>query len=110
MPIGDGEIGANWQLLRGDQPLGRIVVDGGGFPWLDGLFVPGPGFAEVKPWFDESAAFLDAEDYESFERAYDRIDGALTLVSPRGPVAEFLLHIRGDRASFRWSEEPFEDV
>ncbi|MCF6468429.1 hypothetical protein FAF44_08500 [Nonomuraea sp. MG754425] len=30
----------------------------------------------------------------------------LDLVSPRGPVAEFLLHVEGDRASFRWSEGP----
>ncbi|MFE3873890.1 hypothetical protein ACFXPX_05735 [Kitasatospora sp. NPDC059146] len=105
MPIGD-----RWQLLREGAPLGDIVVDGADFPWLDGRFVPRAGFAEVKPWFDESAAFVDAEDHEAFERAYDRIDGALTLASPSGPVAEFLLHIRGDRASWRWSDEPFDEA
>jgi hypothetical protein len=30
----------------------------------------------------------------------------VSLASPDGPVAEFLLHIEGDRAWFRWSEEP----
>ncbi|MGW2377467.1 MULTISPECIES: hypothetical protein [Kitasatospora] len=104
MPIGD-----RWQLLRGGELLGEIVVDDGHFPWLDGRFVPEAGFVEVKPWFDESAALVDAENFQAFERAYDRIDGTLTLVSPHGPVAEFLLHIRGDRASFRWSDEPFSD-
>lgn len=33
----------------------------------------------------------------------------MTLVSPDGPVAGFLLHIQGDRADFRWSDEPFGD-
>ncbi|MDK0524423.1 hypothetical protein [Streptomyces sp. ML-6] len=28
--------------------------------------------------------------------------------APGGPVAEFLLHIEGDRAWFRWNDEPFE--
>ncbi|GAA2796179.1 hypothetical protein GCM10010505_24310 [Kitasatospora aburaviensis] len=102
--------GGTWRLLRrnGDEPLGEILVDDGDFPWLSGHFVPAPGFAAVKPWFDESRALLDAEDYEGFDRSYDRIAAALTLVAPDGPVAEFLLHINGDRASFRWSDEPFD--
>ncbi|MGW3044503.1 hypothetical protein ACWC9T_31670 [Kitasatospora sp. NPDC001159] len=104
MPNGDV-----WRLRRGEELLGEIVVDDGYFPWLEGRFVPRPGFAEVKPWFDESAALVDAEDFEAFDRAYDRIAGTLTLASPQGPVAEFLLHIRGDRAAFRWSDEPFDE-
>ncbi|MGA5820169.1 hypothetical protein ACPC54_20160 [Kitasatospora sp. NPDC094028] len=101
--------GTTWRLLRGEELLGEIVVEESDFAWTDGRFLPRPGFAEVKPWFDESAALVDAEEYEAFELAYDRIDGALTLVGPAGPAAEFLLHIRGDRARFRWSDEPFDN-
>jgi len=33
----------------------------------------------------------------------------MTPVAPSGPVAEFLLHARGDTAWFGWSAEPFDD-
>ncbi|WP_406194026.1 hypothetical protein OH807_04250 [Kitasatospora sp. NBC_01560] len=102
--------GSTWRLLRGDEPIGEIHVDDGDFPWLSGGFAPAPGFAAVRPWFEESRALLDAEDHEAFDRSYDRIADALTLVAPDGPVAEFLLHIDGGRASFRWSDEPFEEA
>lgn len=101
----EGEV---WQLLRQEELLGEIVIDEADFPWLRGRFVPTPRFAEVKPWFDEWLALVEAEDYEQFDDAYDRIANALSLVAPSGPVAEYLLHIDGDRAWFRWSDEPFE--
>jgi hypothetical protein len=43
-----------------------------------------------------------------WEAAYDRIRQAVRLLAPDGrPVAEFLLHIDGDDAWWRWSDEPF---
>ncbi|MGV9267997.1 hypothetical protein ACWDRR_25425 [Kitasatospora sp. NPDC003701] len=101
--------GGTWRLLHRGGPIGEILVDDGDFPWLSGRFVPAAGFAEVAPWFAESRALLEAEDHDGFDRVYDRIAGELTLIAPDGPVAEFLLHIDGDRASFRWSDEPFEE-
>ncbi|MEV4566212.1 hypothetical protein AB0K12_20820 [Nonomuraea sp. NPDC049419] len=35
------------------------------------------------------------------EITIDEVAAAVSLVSPCGPVAEFLLHIEGDRAWFR---------
>lgn len=102
----EGEV---WRLMREQELLGEIVIDEADFPWLNGQFVPTPGFDEVRPWFAESLALLDAEEYERFDTAYDRIAGALSLVAPEGPVAEFLLHISEDRAWFRWSDEPFDE-
>ncbi|MFI6154962.1 hypothetical protein ACIBCA_19975 [Kitasatospora sp. NPDC051170] len=55
----------------------------------------------VKHWFDESAALVDAEDFDGFERACDPIGESMPPVAPGGPVDGFLLHIRGDEASFR---------
>lgn len=38
------------------------------------------------------------------------VNGTLVLTGPEGKdVAEFLLHIQGDRAWFRWSETPFSE-
>ncbi|MEU3693813.1 hypothetical protein [Streptomyces narbonensis] len=97
------------RLMRQEELLGEIVIDEADFPWLNGRFVPTPRFGEVKLWFDESLALMEAEEYEQFDDAYDRIADTLSLVAPSGPVAEFLLHISDHRAWFRWSDEPFED-
>ncbi|ELP68269.1 hypothetical protein ACKI1I_00050 [Streptomyces turgidiscabies] len=99
--------GQVWRLERDKVLLGEIMIEDADFPWLSGRFVPEPAFAAVEPWFSETLALLDAERYDEFEDTYDRISRALTLVAPSGPVAEFLLHIQGSQAWFRWSDEPF---
>ncbi|MFI2206679.1 hypothetical protein ACH47Z_39335 [Streptomyces sp. NPDC020192] len=101
----EGEV---WRLMRQDKLLGEITIDEADFPWLNGRFLPTRAFAEVKPWFDASLALMEAEEYERFDDSYDRIAGALSLVAPSGPVAEFLLHIDDGHAWFRWSDEPFD--
>ena len=102
--------GQVWRLEQGKTLLGEIVIEEADFPWLSGRFIADPAFATVKPWFDETLALLEAEQHEQFDAAYDRIAQALTLASPSGPVAEFLLHVQDDQAWFRWSDEPFDDT
>ncbi len=104
-----------WQLVRGKELLGEIIVSGGDFPWLSGTFVPQPAFVDVRPLFDAELACIEAfadeareGDVDAWEQAYSRITESMSLVSPRGPVPEFLLHIEGAQAWFRWSDEPFE--
>jgi hypothetical protein len=97
-----------WRVMRRNTLIGTITVQESDFPWLRGRFDPEAGFDQVKPWFDEALALIEADDFERFEAAYDRISQELRLVSPSGPVADFLLHIDGDEAWFRWSEEPIE--
>ncbi|MEK2493331.1 hypothetical protein WN990_27620 [Kitasatospora purpeofusca] len=106
-----GFLGEHWRLVRerDGEVLGEIVIDEADFPWLQGRFEPTAAFGAVRPWFEESSALLDAEEYERFDTSYRRIAAALSLVAPAGPVAEFLLHIDGGRASFRWSDEPFDE-
>ena len=96
--------------MRQKELLGEIVIDDADFPWLHGRFDPAPAFGEVKPWFDESLALLEAEEFERFDDAYGRIADALSLVVPPGPVADFLLHVEDGRAWFRWSDEPLDET
>ena len=50
------------------------------------------------------------DDPESWEAAYNQIRQAVRLLAPDGrPVPEFLLHIDGGDAWWRWSDEPFPD-
>ncbi|MFE2879012.1 hypothetical protein ACFXG6_31930 [Streptomyces roseus] len=103
---GEGTVG---QLTRREELLDEIVVDEADFPWLNDRFVATPTFSEVKPWFDESLVLMEAEKYGQFDNAYDRIADTLSLVAPSGAVAEFLVLISGDRARFRWSDQPLAD-
>ncbi|MFD7630324.1 hypothetical protein ACFV7Q_30610 [Streptomyces sp. NPDC059851] len=89
---------------RGRELLGEIEIVESDFPWLRGRFTAQRAFAEFRPWFDEALAALDAEDFERFDEVYASMSRTLILVSPTGPVAEFLLHVRGDEAWFRWSD------
>jgi hypothetical protein len=108
-------IGETWTLLRDDVVVGEIYVDDHEFPWYFGRFVEGEGFAELRTLFateaDLSERLLDAGSDEglnaAWEAAYARIRQLVRLVHPAGhPVAEYLLHIDGDQAGFRWSDEP----
>ncbi|MFG3029111.1 hypothetical protein ACGFZJ_11350 [Streptomyces sp. NPDC048253] len=95
-----------WRLLSGSTLVGTIYVDEPGMPWQRGRFSAEPAFSQFKPWFDEINALVEAGEFERFDVVYDLIEGALTLQSPSGPVAEFLLHIDQERAWFRWDEAP----
>ncbi|WP_327673888.1 hypothetical protein [Kitasatospora sp. NBC_00458] len=100
--------GQVWRLVRQDDSVGEIVVEEADFPWLYGRFIPGTAFPDVEPLFTRSLALSEAEAWEAFDDVHEEITKAVSLISPSGPVAEFLLHIQGDTAWFRWSDEPFE--
>ncbi|MEU4980086.1 hypothetical protein [Streptomyces sp. NPDC021969] len=89
--------------------IGEIRIDEADFPWLSGRFRAGPAYGAVRDLFARELALAEADDAEHWTRweaVYDEIERRVRLVSPDGPVAEFLLHIKGDRAWFRWSDEP----
>ncbi|MEU9505995.1 hypothetical protein AB0D32_06910 [Micromonospora sp. NPDC048170] len=106
--------GGAWTLHRRDDGgvLADLVVTGGDFPWLNARVNPREGLAEVRPLFAEELRLLDGidEDVESWERAYEAVRNAVTLRYPEGQeVPEFLLHIDGNEAWWRWSDEPFDE-
>ncbi|MFE0514904.1 hypothetical protein [Streptomyces sp. NPDC058964] len=102
--------GAVWQVHSGEEVVGEIRIDDMDFPWLSGNFTPGPAFRSVQDLFARELALLERDDdWEEWEGAYADIRRRVSLTSPDGPVPEFLLHIEGDRAWFRWSDEPFDE-
>ncbi|MFF0010999.1 hypothetical protein [Streptomyces sp. NPDC005374] len=107
-----GFVGEVWQVRSGDEPVGEILIDDADFPWLSGRFRAGPAFGAVEQLFARELALLEAdveERQEEWGAVYEEIERRVSLVAPDGPVPEFLLHIQGDRAWFRWSDEPFDD-
>jgi hypothetical protein len=88
----------------------ELVVDGGDFPWLNARVQAAPGFEEIRPLFEEELRLLDNidENVQAWEAAYENIRRTVHLRYPEGrQVPEFLLHIRGEDAWWRWSDEPF---
>lgn len=96
--------------MCGDALLGAIDVAGGDFPWLNGRLVPTAEFERFRSLFEDELRLLDHVDdsIDEWEAAYGRIrDSGISLMHPDGhAAAEFLLHIDGSQAWFRWSDEP----
>ncbi|WP_217143561.1 hypothetical protein [Streptomyces sp. AC627_RSS907] len=103
---GDGDAGQDGQ---GGGEIGEILIDDADFPWLSGRFSAGPAFDAVRELFARELALAERDDEghrQEWEAVLAEIGRRVRLVSPDGPVADFLLHIEGDRAWFRWSDEP----
>lgn len=73
---------------------------------------PAAGFADIRPLFEDELGrleFLDDEP-QQWEAAYRRIREMVCLLAPDGRlVPEFLLHIEGEDAWWRWSDESFPE-
>ena len=92
-------------LKRRDELLGVLRSLDTDFPWVNCIFEPTTSFDEVRPLFDEELKLLDADQMEEWETAYERINALkLQLIATKDDkdVGEFLLHIRGKEAWFRY--------
>jgi hypothetical protein len=101
-----------WRLLyRGNEVATFMVVDSD-FPWLYGKVYPSPRFAEVRSVFDEEITLINTDpDDERWDEIYERIREEFRLVAPDDIVVpEFLLHIDGEDAWWRWSDTPFDST
>ncbi len=90
--------------------LADLVVTAVDFPWLRATLHPRAQLETVRPLFVEELQLLDAVDdnVDVWEGAQTRIRQAVTLTHPNGQmVPEFLLHVDGEEAWWRWSDEPF---
>jgi hypothetical protein len=93
--------------------VAELHVTDTNFPWLNARVVPLPGFEQVAPLFEEEARLLDElADVESPEwtAAYKRVRIETRQPYPDGrDVPEYQLHIEGEHAWWRWSDEPFSE-
>jgi hypothetical protein len=107
---GNTGIGATWRLRHHGDEVASLEVNDMDFPWLIAAVHPTPRFAEVRGVFDEEASQLEGGDLgPAWDAVYSRIRADFELVRPDGfAVPEFILHIEGDVATWRWNDEPFE--
>jgi hypothetical protein len=101
-----------WWLMSGRIVVGTIDVSDVDQPWFVGRFVPEAAFAEFSDAFAQELELVDGDlehQIDQWERVYRSIRDRMQLVGPDGnTVPEFLLHIRGTEAWFRYSDIPFE--
>ena len=99
-----------WRLMQSEELLAELIVTGGDFSWLNARIRAMPGFEAVWPLLEEELRALKNidDDLGSSQAGYDRIRRVVSLHYPEGrPVPEFLLHVDGEVAWWRWSDESF---
>jgi hypothetical protein len=102
-----------WRILDGHVEVARLVVTESDFPWLYARVEAADAFAAVRELFVDDLVASEQldDDPAAADRAYEHIRRRLTLIDPEGRVVpEWLLHIDGNQAWWRWSDEPFESV
>ena len=101
-----------WRLMSGRILVGTIDVSDVDQPWFVGRFEPEAAFAEFSDAFARELELVEGDlehQIDQWERVYRSISDRLQLVGPDGTtVPEFLIHIRGTEARFRYSDTPFE--
>jgi hypothetical protein len=101
---------AAWKLLCDGQVIADLAVTDQDWPWLNARIERHDGFAAVESLFEEELRLLNRpdDDVEQWENAYQRVRAAVSLAAPDGTIVpEFLLHVDGEQAWWRWAEEPF---
>jgi len=100
-----------WTLYRGQERLADLTVVEADFPWVTARVTAHPGLVELLPLFAAELRLTDADDYDdnAWEVVYRQLRDAVQLRYPDGnEVPEFLLHLDGETAWWRWSDEPFD--
>ena len=94
-----------FHLMRGEEVLGVLVLKTTDFPWINCEFKPAASFEEVRSYFDEELKLVEADSMEEWESAYARINALglrLIDVEKGEDIGDFLLHVQGDEAWFRY--------
>jgi len=92
-------------LKRGKELLGVLHCYAPDQPWYKCKFEAAAGFSGVKQLFEDELKFLDADQMDDWQIAYERINALglkLIDVQRNEEIIEFLLHVRGTEAWLRY--------
>jgi hypothetical protein len=96
---------SDYRVVRGGRLLGTIKNTGFDMPWFEGVFEPTAAFGEVQALFDQERQLLDADRIAEWGAVWGEIMGPGMRLEPLDgsePIAEFLLHIDGQKARWRY--------
>jgi hypothetical protein len=92
-------------LKRGEELLGVLHCYDLDMPWFKGRFEAAAGFSEVRKLFEDELKFLDADQMDDWQIAYERINALglkLIDVQTNEEIIEFVLHVRDTEAWLRY--------
>jgi hypothetical protein len=96
------------KLMQGETQLGTLTIYDMDWPWVNCHFESETAFEKVRHLFDAEQAILvharTPSDYDAWERSYDDIEALGLRLFPEDwePIVDFLLHIEGNEAWFRY--------
>jgi hypothetical protein len=96
---------ADYRVVRNGVLLGALTQTGSDMPWWEGTFEPAAGFESIRPMFEKERELLEKdEDMDAWGRAWEELAVGMVLepLDGREPITEFLLHIDGFHASWRY--------
>ncbi len=95
-----------WNLKRGEEVLGVLTEVDIDQPWVICRFQPSSSFASYQPLFTEELKLLDSDEMKLWQQAYQKIDELELVLEPLNEggevIKDFILHINGDNAQFRY--------
>ncbi|MGW3144036.1 hypothetical protein ACWDG1_05000 [Streptomyces sp. NPDC001177] len=97
----------SWQLVQGHTLLGALTLDGIDQPWFRCRFTGTPAWEDARSILEEWTHSIEAEEpdsprVEQVLRAVDALHLALVPADGNEPIDDFLIHVRGAQASFRY--------
>jgi hypothetical protein len=99
------EAGPDYRVMRGGRLLGTLTSTGCDMPWFEGVFEPTAAFAEVQRLFDHERQLLEEDRIDEWSAVWDEIAKPGMRLEPldgREPIADFMLHIDGQKARWRY--------
>ena len=95
----------SWRLKRDKELLGTLTCQSSDQPWIVCQFQAELAFRQYSDLFEEELDILNRDEMHLWEQAYQKIiDLGLTLeaVDAVESITDFLLHIDGEEAWFRY--------
>jgi hypothetical protein len=93
--------------MQGDTHVGALVLDHIDHPWFHCRFSATPAWEPLRPTVEAWITVVESNDSDDLQitRALEAVDAlALALVSvpDSEQIDDFLLHVEGDAARFRY--------
>ncbi|MFJ9584503.1 hypothetical protein [Streptomyces acidicola] len=97
----------SWRLLQGDTPVGTLMLHHIDQPWFHCSFTATAAWESLRPTVVAWTQVVESNDSDELEvnealEAIDALGLVLVPVAESEQIDDFLIHIEGDTARFRY--------
>ncbi|WP_327190052.1 hypothetical protein [Streptomyces xinghaiensis] len=97
----------SWRLMQGDTQVGTLVLDHIDQPWFHCRFTATPDWEPLRPVVETWTRVVESDDSDELQitqalEAVDALHLTLLPVSGSEEIDDFLIHVDGDAARFRY--------